>query len=64
MHGVECEDGHDWAMDAVHLTGVGAERELRCTRCPATAFDGGQAALGDRRPDLDFTVDDLPDELR
>lgn len=60
--GESCE--HEWVLAEANLTLRGAQRRLDCTRCWATTYDGGQAALGDRRPGLDFTVDDLPAELR
>jgi len=45
---------HDWVLTEANLTTKGADQTHVCSRCEATAYQPGQAALRDTRPPLDF----------
>jgi hypothetical protein len=51
--GDPCAEGHDWVLTEANLTGRGADQIHVCSRCGATAYQPGQAALRDTRPPLD-----------
>jgi len=47
-----CVGEHDWVLTEANLTTKGADQTHVCSRCEATAYQPGQAALRDTRPPL------------